>query len=255
MMNIWEEGLMKHIVKQVCFFMVTVMLLVFIISIPGICFMMDDKKLYADSHTLSKVDFSLSSEIRDIPLVYRIHELLDSYYGEEYSTLSFEANAESELLQEEVTIELQEGSQIAQKYSQIDGEMEFDKLTQYESLNRIFKVPTEQKNVNHTLAKRYEEYDENMMEVTVIYDDNWNLQYIYDTECEKILRITLSHVEGKKLNSEWKRKAMGEFITYLNLDILEDWYDNGDCIISNKAHLSLSFEENEEEWTLGFKIV
>ena len=234
---------MKQTMKNLCCLISAIALLCCIIAAPIVWFAISDRHLYAANHPLSKVDFSLSSEISDIPLVYRIHKLLGSYYGEE------QGNDSNGVLLEAIVLQAEDESDKIEK-CEAETETEFAKLTQYENLNHILTMFIEPKNIKCTIKQSYGEYD-----IIQIYDGQLQVQYDYDVESEKILRLSFPKTEEKQLNAELKKKVMKEFITYLNLDILEDWYENGDSMISNKAHLSLSFQENEEQWVLGFSIV
>lgn len=241
---------MKSTVKKLCCLIPALILLICIISAPALWFTISDRHLYAENHSLSKVDFSLSSEISDIPLVYRIHKLLDSYYSEEQQVI---ANAEAEA-KLEITLASNDGSDTEEK-SYSTEPSGWKELTQYENLNRIIEMSIGESNLQCVIESSYDEDDDSMVNVMLGFENELEIQYVYDTESQKILRLSLPKIAGKQPDAEEKQKAMEEFITYLNLDILEDWYDNGDSIISNKAHLSLSFQENEEQWNLGFSIV
>lgn len=239
---------MKFTVKKLCCLIPALSLLICIIIMPALWFTISDRHLYADNHPLSKVDFSLSSEISNIPLVYRIHKLLGSYYSEEEQVV---ADAEAEL---EITLTSNEGNDTEEK-SYTTEPPEWKELTQYENLNRIIEMMFGEGKVQCVLQSSYDTDDAGMVDVRLVFENEWEAQYIYDTESQKILRLSLPKIAGKQLDTEGKKKAMEEFIAYLNLDILEDWYDNGDSMISNKAHVSLSFQENEKQWILGFSIV
>lgn len=235
---------MKSTAKNLCWLIPAIILLSCIIISPVVWVTISDRHLYADSHPLSKVDFSLSSEISDIPLIYRIHKLLGSYYGENQDTDTGES--------ESIVLMAEEQVDVAVSFVTAT---EFEELTQYENLNRILKTIIGDNEIQCTVVHSSDDQDSNMTNVVLLYNKKIEVQYIYDMESEKILRLSLPRAEGEQLNAEVKKKAMEEFIAYLNLDILEDWYHNGESMISNKAHLALSFQETEEQWILGFSII
>ena len=61
----------------------TIAVLCIVIMMPQIYFSMMDYYAYEKEHKMEKISFELSSDVKDIAMVQRLHEVLNSYYSEE----------------------------------------------------------------------------------------------------------------------------------------------------------------------------
>ena len=59
----------------------TIVVLCIVIMMPHIYFSIMDNYAYEREHKMEKISFELSSDVKDITMVQRMHEVLNSYYS------------------------------------------------------------------------------------------------------------------------------------------------------------------------------
>lgn len=63
--------------------LVGILLILIITLLPNLYFVTADNLFYNKAHKTEKISFELNKDVRNIQMVKRLHEILESYYGEE----------------------------------------------------------------------------------------------------------------------------------------------------------------------------
>lgn len=224
----WKTNKKRHIV---ILGMITVLCIV--IMIPHIFFFMMDYYAYEKEHKMQKISFELSSDVKDIAMVQRLHEVLNSYYSEEIpeNDLLLEADYFQVFSEEEhVSVEVSDETKMVKSILKEAG------LMQYISLKNFKGIYSCVKSKNHKGIEQYE-----------LKGRKERLELRWDSDRQKLLYLKY---HGKSIKQAEEREIYNfqkKYIEYMNLSLVEDWVYNNQKMVSKKAHLSLDFQIDSQK--------
>lgn len=219
-----------------------------LVLLPLFYFKWTDQSLMSQTHKIGKMNYELSSDVKNIYMVQRLHNIINSLY--------------SDNTEESQTIIIQEESAISGDYN-IDLDEDF-----YQSECVDFQVQElrSYENIGQTLLEGFADINGQISDHndllaqnkdSVIYyhftSNNKKFSCKYDTASGKIIMMSISSNQVENISDEEKRKIYQEFLSYLNVTIVGDWYYSGERMISDKAHLALNLKEKNNIWSLEFE--
>lgn len=229
---------------SVIIFLVSIIIIAGIFFFPLEYFRRQDNELIENSHSLGKVSFELDSDVEDIVLLQRIHNVIGSYYSDGELQIPYHT--------------LLLGDDNGDVYITIDDSDDINKAMQsvigipsvYELIDKILNVKILSKSI---YSKVDDEVDEeyNLIDYST---DSGSVSLIFDRQTDKILQLTLNVNDAELLNGIDKKQLEMDWIEYLNLDIVGDWYYSDDKLISEKAHLELSCVQEDKDLSITFDV-
>ena len=183
-----------------------------------------DKKDLLTTHPIESMIFKLDSEAKDISLVQKIHKKYDRKGTDIVSEMYVNANTDEKI---ELFEQLEE---LIDRNILIGNKKNFLK---YIGNVRDFEDII----VSFDNVQDIKEY--------ILNINGQKITCLWDVETSKILSIEING-DGDLTIDKDKEETLKEFISYLNLDVLEDWNMNGNSIQSNKACLLAKSEELED---------
>lgn len=220
------------------------LLIVGIVASPLIYFQVMDATRYNGSQPMREITYFLDSDVKNVAMVQRIHEYLNSFYlSASHVTIIQSAN-------EAQTFLVDVGDDISKEMAGI-----IERLSQVEGLKEYLAplAPYIQSFGQSEQITFQEEPKEDIME----YEYHWQsemLSLLYDSKSERVIKVKYQGEKKSELTKEKKQKLMGDFLEYCNLSIIDDWYFNGESMISEKAHLKLVMDSDKDGWELGFAL-
>lgn len=214
-----------------------------IILAPANYFKIMDKVTYNRKRPMKNIVYSLDSDVKDVAMVQRIHTILNSYYLKSVNVVVCEQINEYEM--ETMTTEFS----ISRKMKNA-----IDKLKKVEGLNTY--LTTLYSNITFSGQFASMLVTDNSEEVAdyIFQIDSEKFVLTYDEKSNRIIKLGIYGGKKKRLTKEEKRKLQQSFLEYCNLTIVDDWYFNGENMISEKAHLKLVITNEEQGWNLHFEL-
>lgn len=219
---------MKKWKKKPISAVVSIVILGLIIMLPQIYFGVLDHYVYQKEHKMEEINFELDSDVKNIKMVNRLHELQNSYYdnnseqvvllsGGEYPNIGLEPEnikkAKAAFEKAKIFQCIYKGDFSEFGYSEVHGN---DKgLEQYQFQS------------THT-----------------------DLEMKLDNQTDKITEIKYHGKNIKKMGDEEIKEFEKEYIKYMNLSLVDDWNYNNKKMVSKKAHLAVEVAVDTKKNTL-----
>lgn len=210
---------------------------------PLVYFNRTDSKLFHDNHSVGKVSFVLDSDVDDIVMVKRIHSFIGSYYSDNLIEVPNHI-----FLISENELELCMTSANGDDMRKV-----IDSITKIPSVYKVVSKVMDFSQIYelfpHKETDTYVELNRIEYRSTV-----GNVNLIFDSETEKILWLNINSKDPAAFKDVDKELLEKNWIEYLNLDIINDWYYSNDRLVSDKAHLALECYINDGMLTLEFQV-
>lgn len=228
---------------------IAILVAAFILLAPIIYFRLMDCWYYEKPQKMKQITFALSSDVENIKMVTRLHELLGSYYTDgELETFTEEEINVTIVEEGEVPVATStDFAQIAilQKFCQ---EMKlFDELHMLDAFSQKNK---KKENAGYTILL---EQRGQLQKYRYQSKENEAVIY-YDKENSKVIKLEWKGEIPKQLDSEQVKQLQEDYIAYMHLDLVDDWYYNGQNMVSEKAHLAVTWKQNEKGLSLGYSV-
>ncbi|MCI9127019.1 MAG: hypothetical protein HFG28_07455 [Eubacterium sp.] len=202
----------------------TIVVLCIVIMMPHIYFSIMDYYAYEREHKMEKISFELSSDVKDITMVQRMHEVLNSYYSVQNveNTALLQADF-FEIIGDEdnVSFEVSYDTKMLKFILKEAGFMKYIPLKNFKGFYSFIKSKNNKGIVQYQLKGNKE-----------------RLELRWDSDKQKLLYLKYRGKNVKQADEreiyEWQKK----YIEYMNLSLVEDWVYNNRRMISKKAHLS-----------------
>lgn len=214
----------------------TVMILCLIIMMPKVYFSIMDSCAYEREHKMDKISFELSSDVKDIAMVGRLHDVLNSYYSKE--------SVENTLLVQEEFFEVGENEGKI-SVSMSDGAWQTESMikeagiAQYVSLKDFQRFHFCVKSQNGRGIEQYE-----------LQGNQERLQLRWDNKTKKLLYLKYCAKDIDEIDEGEIYDFEKKYIQYMNLSLVEDWIYNNKKMVSRKAHLCVDFIVNRQKGVL-----
>lgn len=207
--------------KLYTYYGITLMVILFFSILLPLIITRADELFLLGTHELKKIDFSLDSEAKDIPLVQRIHDI----YGEIYSSNKLEETNVWQInaAPEENKLILEQLQELVQK-----------KVLVIEDENYVNKIESIYVKILYSSSV-------NNLKEYIINFANQKVSLWWDIENSKIIYINIKGNNLIKFN-ENKDVLLKGYLSYLNLDLLGDWNIENKFIQSKKASLVINFD-------------
>lgn len=207
--------------KLYTYYGITLMVILFFSLLLPLIITRADELFLLGTHELKKIDFSLDSEAKDIPLVQRIHDI----YGEIYSSNKLEETNVWQInaAPEENKLILEQLQELVQK-----------KVLVIEDENYVNKIESIYVKILYSSSV-------NNLKEYIINFANQKVSLWWDIENSKIIYINIKGNNLIKFN-ENKDVLLKGYLSYLNLDLLGDWNIENNFIQSKKASLVINFD-------------
>lgn len=233
--------------KYKLLYVVYVLLIVVVVASPLFYFHVIDGIRYNKRQPMKKISYSLDSDVKNVAMVQRIHEYLNSYYISASNVTIFEATGDTTF-----QLYVTEGGAISKELAE-----NIKRLEQLEGLKEYF-LPLEPY-IHLTEQSEEVTYEEDTKTTTDIiqYEYDWKTEKIsllYDNKSNRAIGIEYRGKKETVFTKEKKHKLLQSFLEYCNLSIVDDWYFNGESMISEKAHLKLVMDSDKDGWKLGFAL-
>lgn len=224
----WKTNKKRHIINAVM-----IVALCIVIMMPQIYFFMMDSYAYEREHKMEKISFELSSDVKDIAMVQRLHEVLNSYYSKEIpeNTLLLEADYFQTFSEENhVSVEVSDNTEKVKSILKEAG------LLQYISFKNFKGVYSCVKSINDKGIEQYQ-----------LKRKKEQLELRWDSDRQKLLYLKYHGKNMKELNEREIYDLQKKYIEYMNLSLVEDWVYNNRRMVSKKAHLSMGLEVDNQK--------
>lgn len=224
----WKTNKKRHIV---ILGMITVLCIV--IMMPHIYFFIMDYYAYEKEHKMQKISFELSSDVKDIAMVQRLHEVLNSYYSEESAenTLLLEADYFQVFSGEnKMSVEVSDDKKMVRSILKEADLLKYIPLENFKGLYSCVKSKNDKGIEQYQLKGKKE-----------------RLELRWDSDRQKLLYLKYRGKNIKELNEREIYDLQKKFIEYMNLSLVEDWVYNNRRMVSKKAHLSMGFETDNQK--------
>lgn len=231
--------------KNILLYTIYLFLIVVVVASPLLYFRVVDGIRYNKRQPMKKISYSLDSDVKNIAMVQRIHEYLNSYYLTTSNVTVFEAAGDTtfQLYVTEMVGASEELYKNIERLGQMEGLKDY-----FLPLNSYFY------SVIHSDGVIYEEDTEELSDI-IQYEYDWKsekLSMIYDRKSNRIIGVEYSGKKEVYFSKEEKRELLQSFLEYCNLSIVDDWYFNGESMISEKAHLKLVLDSEKGSFRLAF---
>lgn len=218
--------------------LVGILLILIITLLPNLYFVAADNLFYNKAHKTEKISFELNKEVKNIQMVKRLHEILESYYGEE--------SASEVYFIEEVT------DPDDKNMSQVVGvtmKKNNDKVVKSIKNNSAFSIICKEK-INNRQFVAMETNTLQKIENFDITTKTGKITGKWDKKNNKLLSL---EYEGSKINKLSKEDIVAlekEYIKNTNLQLVDDWNYNSKKASSKKAKLNLVVKYNYEKQSI-----
>lgn len=221
---------------MVAFF--SILILCLIIMLPQIYFSVMDSYAYQRAHKMKNITFSLSSDVKDIAMVSRLHELLNSYYyeGDNENVFLIQGNQENQIIEFTfLPVTAKEMKSILKKA----GLLQYIDSKIFEEMEYCTKVLYGEEVVQYSLKGAGRE-----------------LYLKYDNKTQKLYDVKYQGKGVGEIQDDEIYDLERKYIDYLNLSLVEDWNYNDKKMVSKKAHLSLemSVAKRKNAFRLSWKL-
>lgn len=218
---------MKKWKKKPISVVAAIVILCLIIMLPQIYFSVLDNYVYQREHKMETINFKLDSDVKNIKMVNRLHELQNSYYN---------SNSEQVVLSEgEITnIVL-----VPDDIKKLQSAFKKAKILQciYDGDFSEFGY-----SAVHGNGKGLEQYQ--------FKSTHTDLEMKLDNQTSKITYMKYHGKNVKDMGDEEISKLEKEYIKYMNLSLVDDWNYNNKRTVSKKAHLAVEVFVDTKENTL-----
>lgn len=211
----------------------TVIVLGIVIMMPQIYFSLMDYYAYEREHKMEKISFELSSDVKDIAMVQRLHEVLNSYYSEQSieNALLLETDFFQAIVDEEnVSFEVLENNKKVKSILKEAGFWQYIPLENFKGVYSCVKSKSDKGIVQYQLEGRKE-----------------RLELRWDSDRKKLLYLKYRGKNMKQAEEKELYDLQKKYIEYMNLSLVEDWIYNNRKMVSKKAHLSLELKIDNQK--------
>jgi hypothetical protein len=214
----------------------TIAVLCIVIMMPQIYFSMMDYYAYEKEHKMEKISFELSSDVKDIAMVQRLHEVLNSYYSEENmeNTLLLQADFFQYVSEEEnESVEVSVNNKKIKSILKEAGFLQYIPFEDFKGGYSCVKSKSDKGIVQYQLKGQKE-----------------RLELRWDSDRKRLLYLKY---HGENIGRAEEREIYNlqkKYIEYMNLSLVEDWVYNNRRMVSKKAHLSLEFRIDKQKSVL-----
>lgn len=231
--------------KNILLYTVYLLLIVVVVASPLLYFRVVDGIRYNKRQPMKKISYSLDSDVKNIAMVQRIHEYLNSYYIAESNVTVFETEGD-------ITFQLYvtEGAGIPEEMAG-----NIVKLERIHGLKEYFAPLDSYVHLTEQSERVTYEEEPHLTTDIIQYEYVWKsekLSMIYDSRSNRIIGIEYNGKKETSFTKEEKHKLLQSFLEYCNLSIVDDWYFNGESMISEKAHLKLVLDSEKGSFRLAF---
>lgn len=231
--------------KLVC--AIFLLVIVGILLSPVVYFQILDEVRYNRRQPMREITFSLDSDVEDVAMVQRIHEYLNSFYLSSMHVTIFSSEDEG---QPPYSYNIESDGDISVEMAEV-----IERFQGVEELKEYFEplVPYIEASRQTVRFILQEETTSEIMK----YEYDWQakkLSLLYDNKSKRVIGMEYHGKKKSELTKEMRQKILKVFLEYCNLSIIDDWYFNGESMISQKAHLRLYLENDKEGWELGFEL-
>ncbi len=219
--------------KRYVVILVGIVILCIVIMMPQIYFFMMDHYAYEREHKMEKISFELSSDVKDIAMVQRMHEVLNSYYSEqsiENTLLLQEDFFEAIGAQESVSVELSNNDKKVKSILKEAGFLQYIPLKILKKIHSCVKSKNDKGIVQYQLKGRKE-----------------RLELRWDSDRQKLLYLKYRGEISKHAEERDIYDLQKKYIEYMNLSLVEDWVYNNRKMVSKKAHLSMEVRIDDQK--------
>lgn len=219
------------------FFILGILLLTSILMLPQIYFALMDSYAYEREQKMEKISFELSSEVKDIAMVNRLHQLLNSYYIEN----SVEDTFLVEVKQYNANIvDISSNYNIGKVQKKIKKAnfLKYINVDRMKNFNFISKIETDSNvGIERYILKNKKEF----------------IEIKWDNKMNKIIYVKYQGKQAEKIRDKDIFKMEKEYLDDMNLSLIDDWNYNNKRMVSKKAHLALTFLHDVKRKTLQLK--
>lgn len=200
--------------------------IILFLLIPLFYFRLWDNHMLGQRYPLSDKKVQLDSQLSDLIVLQKIHLYLEALYSEEITdsdtTLFAWLSAE-----DEASINYAKAMQkeLILLFEKLDTLLDIGSLLSQNILSS--QSATGEETGMYSLSRKIPEQYEETLEV------------YYDAEVGKILSLRLTCPAAKQLSGQELLELQNIFLEYLNLDLINDWYQENGSYVSNSAHLRL----------------
>ena len=215
-----------------------------IVVFPLVYFQVMDERKYNGRQPMREITYSLDSDVEDVAMVQRIHEYLNSFFISATHITVFESVNEMQ------PFFLDMGDDVSKEMAGV-----IERLSKVEGLEEYF-APLAPYVQSFGQSEQVIFEEELVAEITK-YEYNWQsekLSLLYDSKSNRVIGVEYHGEKKSELTKEKKQKLMEGFLEYCNLSIVDDWYFNGENMISGKAHLKLVMDSDKDGWELKFEL-
>lgn len=218
--------------------LIGILLILTITLLPNLYFVAADNLFYNKAHKTEKISFELNKDVRNIQMVKRLHEILESYYGKECS-------GEVYFIEEGTDSNDENLSQVVS----ITMENDTDKIVKSIKNNTAFSIICKEK-IRNKQAFATETNTYQNVENFDITTKTGKITGKWDKKNNKLLSL---EYEGSKINRLSKEDIVTlekEYIKNTNLQLVDDWNYNSKKASSKKAKLDLVVKYNYEKQSI-----
>ena len=206
---------MKKWKKKPISVVAVIVILGLIIMLPQIYFGVLDHYVYQKEHKMEEINFELDSDVKNIKMVNRLHELQNSYYDNNSERVVLCKGEYSDIVLEPENIKKAKAAFEKAKIFQCIYGGDFSEFGYSEV---------------HGSGKGVEKYQ--------FQSTHTDLEMKLDNQTGKITYLKYHGKNIKKIDDEEIRELEKEYIKYMNLSLVDDWNYNNKKMISKKAHLA-----------------
>lgn len=220
--------------RNTVFLILGILLLTSILMLPRIYFALMDSYAYETEQKMEKISFELSSEVKNIKMVSRLHQLLNSYYIENgVENIFLVAMEQYSANTVDISSNFKSGK--IQKKLNKAGFLKYICADKIKDVNFITKIETD----SNVGIERY-----------IWKSDNEFIEIKWDNEMNKIIYVKYQGKQAEKITEKDIYKMEKEYLVYMNLSLIDDWNYNNKKMVSKKAHLALTFLHDVKSKTL-----
>ena len=215
--------------------LVGILLILIITLLPNLYFVAADNLFYNKAHKTEKISFELNKDVRNIQMVKRLHEILESYYGEE--------SAREVYFIEEVT---DPDDKNMSQVVDVTMKNNNDKVVKSIKNNSVFSIICKEK-INNRQFVAMETNTLQKIENFDITTKTGKITGKWDKKNNKLLSL---EYEGSKINKLSKEDIVTlekEYIKNTNLQLVDDWNYNSKKASSKKATGNTKVENKIEK--------
>lgn len=233
----------KKIIINASGIVVCVVAVACILYLPFLYLKWSNNRMFDKAYPMSKIDISLESDVADIEMVSRLHTIIGNYY---------EISSANDYL-------MPEGGGYEDYSKYVDSSLYVSPII--EQINVMLKKPALKK----VFGSYFNKKDITPLAVNVFYlknsltgvsdvcniiysYDGYDINIIYDSRTDKVVELGINDYrnEKPKTTANLRRKAVKAMLEYLNLEIVGDFECSGTKYSSEKAHITMTCEDEYE---------